>query len=288
MVRQEEAKKKATEDTLKEHARMERLEEARQKQAEENARAREKQALRVAQTLSMQQERTESQRNYYLQRMDAEQARREEWMKSKQDELDERRRAGEERAQYIKEVQNQMEAVVEEKKSEVIKREISHMQLKARADEERQKELAASAAEKEMKMYTRQLKQLRYQRRDEYKREVTASKIQIESQRTDDLLGKKATMLAQRRSMRANNALARQSVTERLEKMRQSSSFDVDEEMRSNIVNPALTELLDRCDEITGGGKIPMDVMRTVLNQMQMEGKLDMGGRGHGARPSSR
>ena len=193
-------------------------------------------------------------------------------MKSKQDELDERRRAGEERAQYIKEVQNQMEAVVEEKKSEVIKREISHMQLKvgrvglelglglgkgeishtqlkmgsvsvcsstpppstppppifqARADEERQKELAASAAEKEMKMYTRQLKQLRYQRRDEYKREVTASKIQIESQRTDDLLGKKATMLAQRRSMRANNALARQSVTERLEKMRQSSSFDV-------------------------------------------------------------
>jgi len=60
------------------------------------------------------------------------------------------------------------------------------------------------------------------------------------------------------------------------------------EEMRSNIVNPALTELLDRCDEMTGGGKIPMDVMRNVLNQMQMEGKLDMGGRGGGTRPGSR
>ena len=76
-------------------------------------------------------------------------------------------------------------------------------------------------------MYTRQLKQLRLLRRDEYKREVTSVKIQLEAKRTDELVKQKDAMLRERRAMRAQNTKARQTVSDRLEKMKQSSSFDV-------------------------------------------------------------
>ena len=45
-------------------------------------------------------------------------------------------------------------------------------------------------------------------------------------------------------------------------------------------------ELLERCDEKTGGSsKVSMEVMRSVLVQMQSEGKLGgtTGGKAHGA-----
>ena len=73
--------------------------------------------------------------------------------------------------------------------------------------------------------------------------------------------------------------------------MRQSSSFDVDDEMRGYIQNPELQELLERCDEKTGGSsKVSLDTMRKVLGEMQSEGKLGaLAGAGdHGdARPKS-
>ena len=302
----EAAYKKQEEDTRKEQQRMARLEETRQKKLADNAIARDKQAQRIRQTMAMQQERQLNQRNNYLKKMENEELRREQWNAERQRQIEERRQAGQERAAHIKEVQHEMEAVVESKKSEVsitvahrrpesagdcslpctvrpfafgllpqvIQREAMHERIKQMAHEKREKELAAAAAEKEMKMYTRQLKQLRHQRRDEYKREVMATKIELTNARTETLLTKKMSMLAQRRTMRAQNVLARQSVAERIEKMRSTSSFDVDPDMRGNIQNQDLLELLERCDAITGGGKVPLDTMRQVLSQMQLEGKL--------------
>ena len=120
---------------------------------------------------------------------------------------------------------------------------------------------------------------------DEYRREVVAAKIAMEGQRTSDLLNKREETLTRRREMRASNSLARQSVTERMEKMRSSSKFDVDDEMRSHIQNRELLELLERCDEEQGGkGKVSLSTMRSVLTQMQSEGKLGaVGGGGHGS-----
>ena len=124
-------------------------------------------------------------------------------------------------------------------------------------------------------MYTRQLKQLRQQRRDEYKRETTAAKIQLEAARTNELAQRKADLQATRRQMRAGNTIARQAVHAKMEQMRKSSGFTVDDEMRSHIHNPELLEMLERCDEAgTGGGKISMDVMRKIVLEMQSEGKL--------------
>ena len=46
--------------------------------------------------------------------------------------------------------------------------------------------------------------------------------------------------------------------------------------MRSQIENPELIELMERCDELGAetGGKVTMQLMKHVLEQMQSEGKL--------------
>lgn len=277
---QAEAKKKQDEEHEKELQRMQRMEEKQLKTMEDNAAARAKQQQRIEATLSMQQERAAQQRAHYLKRMEEEEKRREAWNEQKQVEIEFKQQMGREKTLKIKQAQVQMEAVVEAKKDDVIRRESMHEHIKAEGDAARQKELAQASAEKEMRIYARQLKQTRHQRRDEYKRDLMASKIQLEAARTEDLLSRRNAMLVQRREMRSKNSRAREAVNERMEKMRSSSSFDIDEEIREHIHNPDLRELLDRCDERCGGGKVPLDTLRAVLSEMQKEGKL-LGGDGH-------
>ena len=59
-----------------------------------------------------------------------------------------------------------------------------------------------------------------------------------------------------------------------MDKMRSTSSFEVDDDIRDNLQNPELLELLARCDDKTGGGKVPMDILKTVISEMQADGKL--------------
>ena len=271
----EEAQKKQQQEHVREQERLNRIEEKRQMDAEAAAILRERSQQRIARTIAMREERSEQMRANYAKKMANEEIRRMEWHAARQAQVDARVRAGEEKAAHIKEVQQTMELTVEARKNEIIGKERAHMDLKVRADTERQRMLAIAATEKEMKMFTRQLKQARHQRKDEYRREVVAAKIQMEEDRTNGLLARKQEGLDRRRLMRANNALARQGVSERIDKMRQSSSFDVDDEMRGYIQNPELQELLERCDEKTGGqSKVSLDVMRAVLAEMQAEGKL--------------
>lgn len=110
---------------------------------------------------------------------------------------------------------------------------------------------------------------------------MSSAKMRLEGQRTDEFLHKRTEMLVRRKELRANNALARQSVSQRIEKMRQTSTFDIDEDMRSCIQNPELLELLERCHERTNGSdKVPLDTMSLVLGEMQSEGKLVSGKHG--------
>ena len=277
---QEEAYAKQEIDAEREAARLQRLEEKRQKMAEELAASRERAQRRIALTMQMKEERTEQQRSSYMKKLANEERRRAEWTAAKNAAIDERVRNGVEKLEHIRQVQSMMEMHVEARKNEIIGRERVQMEVKAKADAERAQSLQATATEKEMKVYARHLKMARHQRRDEYKREVTTAKITMEGQRTEDLLQRKEETLARRRQMRSSNSLARQSVNERLDKMRQSSSFDVDDEMREMIQNEELQELLRRCDGKTGGaGKVGLDTMRLVLAEMQSEGKLgSMGG----------
>ena len=170
--------------------------------------------------------------------MEEEEKRRAEFTAAKYAELEARRLAGEQKASYIREVQQSMELVVEARKQEILGKEKEHQAIKEKAEAERSTLMHLAATEKEMRHYTRQLKLARHQRREEYRRHVVAAKIQLQDQRTEDLLQRQQATLARRKNMRANSVLARQAVTERLEKMRSSSAFEVDDEMRSNIQNP--------------------------------------------------
>ena len=120
-----------------------------------------------------------------------------------------------------------------------------------------------------------------------------SAKIRMQDERTTELLEKKEVTLTRRREMRAQNALARQTITERIDKMRQTSQFDVDDNIRAHIQNRELQELLERCDTLTGGAKkVSLDTITGVLGQMQSEGKLGAmgnkdGGSGGGGRPQS-
>jgi len=289
---QEAAYAKQEQDAERENERMYRLEEKRQMEAEAAAIQRERAQQRIARTIAMREERSDQMRSNYAKKMAAEEVRRMEWAAARNAQVEARVRAGEEKAAHIKEVQQSMELTIEARKNEIIGKEREHMELKARADQERERLLAMSATEKEMKMFTRQLKMARHQRKDEYRREVVSAKIRMEGQRTQELLDRKADTLVRRRMMNADNALARQAVSSRIDKMRQSSSFDVDEEMRGYIQNPELQELLERCDQKTKGStKVSLDTMRAVLAEMQAEGKLGsisgQGGHGDAGRPQT-
>ena len=104
-------------------------------------------------------------RNNYIQKLSAEEQRRADWNAAKQASIEARIRAGEEKAEHIKEVQQMMEMTLEARKNEIIGKEREHDSIKEKADAEREVKQRAEAAEKEMKQWTRRLQQARHQRR---------------------------------------------------------------------------------------------------------------------------
>lgn len=184
---------------------------------------------------------------------------------------------------HVNEVLHMMELTVETRKNEIIGKEREHMELKAKADQERHEMLAKASAEREMQLYTRQLKRLRHLRQMDYRREVLAAKIQMEDDRTQNLLDGRKELQKKRSQMRASTSLAKQEITARMEKMRSSTSFEVDEQTRAFVKDPDLLELLERCDEKAGNSnKVSIDTLRLTFKEMQSEGKLSMGGRAGG------
>ena len=92
-----------------------------------------------------------------------------------------------EKAAHVHEVQHMMELTVETRKNQIIGKEREHLEMKAKADEAREEAMMKDAADKEMRVYTRQIRQMRHQRCWEYKRDVLAAKIEMERRRTEEL-----------------------------------------------------------------------------------------------------
>jgi len=289
---QQDAYERQEAEAEREAERLVKIEEKRQKLAEDAAAAREKAQRRIAMTMQMKDERNDQMRTNYVKKLQNEETRRLEFQATQAKAIEERRRAAEEKQMHMKKVQEVMELQVEARKNEIIGKEREHLQNKERADADRQRMLAITAAEKEMRMYKRQTIVSRNARRAEYRRDALAAKTTVESQRIDDLLTRKAEKQRETRERHAKSTRDRQAAAEKLEGMRGGSSLEVDDTTRSYIKDPHLKELLERCDEKGGesppgssGTKVSLYVVRDVLKEMQSEGKFGAlsGSRDHGA-----
>jgi len=190
-----------------------------------------------------------------------------------------RRRRGEMRQREVQAKLTKVERRSEERKHTILEKERQHEEMMAKLEETRQRKAMVERTEKDMHFYSRQMKLARNLRREEYKREMTAEKIQKENERAEELAAQRRELLKQRRHMRSESSLSRERVASRIDQMRSSASFDVDETVRTYIHNPELNELIERCIEIKpqpgpNGSRVSLDTMRTVLAQMQAEGKL--------------
>ena len=279
-VKQQEVMAKAQQEAEREYERLQRLEEKRQVRAMTQARQRERVAQRVAGTLRAHADKVEQQRRAFMDKQDAEEQRRMAFNDQRQTEIAERRRKGEERQLEIRNKLTLVERRSEMRKQSILEKERSHEEMMSQVDASRERKAMVERTEKDMHFYQRQMKLARNLRREEYKRQMTAEKLQKENERAEDLAAQRRELLKQRRVMRSESSLARERVATRIDQMRSSSSFHVDETVRSYIHNPELNELLERCLELrhaagaSGADKVTIETMRTVMGQMQAEGKL--------------
>ena len=275
--RQRQAAIKAEEDARKEELRKQKYDEQRQAREARNAALREKGAQRVASTLAQQAQTMEDQRVFYAHRMELEDQRHQLLKEQRRLDMERRKQHGAERANHIRGVQGSMERVSDEAKRATLAKERRHEELMRQVQMDRHEQLMRSQTEKDMRMYQRQMSMARNQRKDEYRREVTSEKIRMETQRAEDLKQRRTDMLLERRMLRNQSVMTRQALVDKIDKMRQSNSFYLPPSMRSQIENPELIELMERCDEMgaeMGGGKVTMQMMKHILQQMQSEGKL--------------
>lgn len=288
--RQRQAAIKAEEDARREELRTQKYEEQRQAREARNAALREKGAQRVSDTLAQQARSVEEQRVFYAHRMALEEQRSELLKEQRLLDLKRRKQRGQERANHIRGVQGSMEQISDGAKRAVLDKERKHDGLMRQVEMDRHEETMRAQTEKDMRMYQRQMAMARNQRRDEYRREVTSEKIRMETQRADDLKQRRQDMLFERRTMRNQSVTTRQLLVDKIDKMRQSNSFYLPPSMRTQIENPELIELMERCDETgaeMGGGKVTMQVMKHIMQQMQSEGKLQEMLPGHKKRGGS-
>ena len=274
--RAKEATLKAEDDARKEQGRVARLEERKQATMAANAAERDKAARRVAQSVQQQADNLAETRDFYAHRMELEDQRRMLFTEQRDLDLERRKRAGRERSDHIRGVQDQMEHALEQRTRGILDRNKGHDERMRQVLDERHQGLLRSHTEKDMRVYQRHVKLERNRRRDEYRREMVSEKIRMETQRADDLKSSRNTLLLQRREMRNKSVNTRQGIVDKIDRMRQSNSFYLPHDMRASIDNPELLELMERCDEeqrVTGG-KVTMAMMRAITLEMQAEGKL--------------
>ncbi len=275
-----EAELKARRDAEREEDRARRLEEKREADWLEKQQKASAAARRVTSALAAQAAKDAARRSLYLDRKVAEEARWARFKEEKKQRAIELREAGEARQRTIRAAQNSMEVAMEGRKLSILEKEREHAAAYKEAEAERQRQQALALTRKDMRVYSRQLKLARQQRKDEYRRELFGQKVKLESLRTDELLSRRQEMLKERKAMRASAVIARQQVTEKMDRMRKTSTFEVDEGMRNAVTDPELSELLVRCDAASKGtGKVDVQVMQRVLSDMEGEGKLKSLGR---------
>lgn len=126
----------------------------------------------------------------------------------------------------------------------------------------------------EVKNYKRQLQLARNNRKDEYRREAVSEKLKLEAQRTTDLRGERSGLLTRTRMARSQGAITRQAFVDSIERMQQTHTLEITQELKDAIENPEIHELFGRVQGSASTGKIPISSMREVYTQMLREGKL--------------
>ena len=177
--RAREATAKAEDDARKEERRVARLEENKQAKMAANAAEREKAAQRVAQSLQQQQQNLEETREFYAHRMELEDQRRILFTEQRDLELERRKRAGRERSDHIRGVQDQMEHALEQRTRGILNRNKGHDERMREVLDQRHQGLLRSQTEHDMRVYQRHVKLERHRRRDEYRREMASKKLYL-------------------------------------------------------------------------------------------------------------
>ena len=241
-----EAEAKAEADARREQERVARLEERKQTMGRQNAAERDRAAKRVAANTEAQAQALEESRSFYEHRMELEEQRRSLFSEQRHLDLERRKRAGRERSDYIRGVQYQMEHALEQRTRGILDKGRQHDERMRQVLDERHSSLLRSHTENDMRVYQRHVKLERNRRRDEYRRETVSEKIRMETQRADDLKSSRHTLLLQRREMRNKSVSTRQGIVDKIDRMRQSNSFYLPKDMRAQIDNPELLELMVR------------------------------------------
>ena len=256
--RAREAAAKAEEDARKEELRTARMEAAKQAKQAANAAEREKANQRVARSLQQQEQNLKEAREFYEHRMELEEQRRMLLNEQKEMELERRKRAGREREDHIRGVQGQMEHALEQRIHGILNRNKGHDERMRAVLDQRHQVLLRSQTQHDMRVYQRHVKLERHRRRDEYRREMIAEKIRMETQRADDVKNARQSLLQRNRAARNKSVNMRQAVIDKIDRMRRSNSFYLPQDMRAAIDNPELLELMERCDEQQRetGGKV--------------------------------
>ena len=176
----------------------------------------------------------------------------------KEMELERRKRAGREREDHIRGVQGQMEHALEQRIHGILNRNKGHDERMRAVLDQRHQVLLRSQTQHDMRVYQRHVKLERHRRRDEYRREMIAEKIRMETQRADDVKNARQSLLQRNRAARNKSVNMRQAVIDKIDRMRRSNSFYLPQDMRAAIDNPDLLELMERCDEQQRetGGKV--------------------------------
>ncbi len=95
----------------------------------------------------------------------------------------------------------------------------------------REEERESKMSERETRDYRRQLQLARNARKEAYRREMVAEKIQLESQRAEDLRRERMSILSRGRLLRSKTSATKQAFTEQMEAMRKSANFELPPEM---------------------------------------------------------
>ena len=256
--RAREAAAKAEEDARKEELRTARMQAAKQAKQAANAAEREKANQRVARSLQQQEQNLKEAREFYEHRMELEEQRRMLLNEQKEMELERRKRAGREREDHIRGVQGQMEHALEQRIHGILNRNKGHDERMRAVLDQRHQVLLRAQTQHDMRVYQRHVKLERHRRRDEYRREMLAEKIRMETQRADDVKNARQSLLQRNRAARNKSVNMRQAVIDKIDRMRRSNSFYLPQDMRAAIDNPDLLELMERCDEQQRetGGKV--------------------------------
>lgn len=272
---EEEAWLKQAEDQKRERDRLERLEREKQEKLQANARTHDKARRRMERIRHKYAHTVELQRSATEIKLAREEEKQREHAELRRRELEEKARVHAERQAKIRAAQEKKAQATHKWQDAIIFKEIEHDILAEQTQQKKAEEAERRRVKAEMRAIERRLNMQRTQRKEEARKQRVLQKIESESERVRRLRSERAASSAHVQHVRTKLMLSRKHLSEQFERMRQSGTFYLPPEMRSNVENPELLEFMQRCDAVMKpGAQIIPATLNTIIEQMQAEGKL--------------